>query len=258
MEARYYEITERPGEMATREQLERLYQRYRFASKYANGGDLLEVGCGSGMGLGYLAGFASSVTGGDIDSRNIEAASNYYGNRREVKVLQLDAHKMPFDDAYYDVILLFEAIYYLERPEEFVSEARRLLKNGGHLIICTVNKSWKDFHPSKYCFKYFSVPEMSALLQSKFSNVETYGAFEVKDTGLKAKAFSLIKRTASKVNLIPGSLRARELLKKIFIGSLEPVPAEIFNGMTDYQEPMPIANGYPTDKYKILYFVAVR
>lgn len=36
-------VTESPGIMASREQLERLYTRYIFASGYCNGGETLEV-----------------------------------------------------------------------------------------------------------------------------------------------------------------------------------------------------------------------
>ncbi len=256
MRAEYSEITESPGQKATKEQLERLYHRYHFASRYIADGEVLEVGCGSGMGLGYLAKRASRVVGGDIDRKNVEEAEYYHRENRDISVLKLDAHNLPFDDECFDVILLFEVIYYLEKPEHFVSEAHRLLKDQGHLIICTVNRCWKDFHSSKYSFKYFSAPELYALLQTSFSFVEVLGAFEVSDNGIKARAFSSLKKTASKLNLIPGSLRAREHLKRMFIGCLEPIPAEIYDGMTDYHEPVPIANDCPTDKFKILYSVA--
>jgi len=258
MQAKYYEITERPGQKATREQLERLYQRYHFACKYISGGSVLEVACGSGMGLGYLSGYASRVVGGDIDRINAEAAALYHRRNGKITVLELDAHDLPFDDESFDTIVLFEAIYYLEKPEQFISEAHRLLKNSGHLIICTVNKSWKDFHPSKYSFVYLSAPELHALLQSIFVNVETYGAFEVKDTAINTKVFSLLKRTASRLNLIPGSLKARERLKRLFIGSLEPIPAEINDGMAEYHEPERLGSDYPTDRYKILYAIATK
>jgi len=253
MRGEYSEITESPGQKATREQLERLYQRYHFASKYLSGGSVLEVACGSGLGLGYLALHASRVVGGDIDKKNLEAATLYYKGRENITVLEFDAHDLPFEDKSFDTVILFEAIYYLERPEQFVSEAHRVLKNGGHLIISTVNRSWRDFHPSKYSLTYYSVPELSALLEKRFAKVQIYGAFEVKDVCTRAKVVSVIKRTASKMNVIPGSLRARELLKRVFVGKLEPIPAEISDGMTSYREPIPIDDSCSTEKYKILH-----
>lgn len=256
MLARYSEVTESPGQMATREQLERLYQRYRFASRYTASGEVLEVGCGSGLGLGYLADCSSNVVGGDIDKDNVNIAAKYYANRRDITILQLDAHELSFANASFDTILLFEAIYYLERPDRFVSEAYRLLREHGRLIICTVNKSWRDFHPSKYSQEYLTVQELSALLRSEFCDVELYGAFEVMDTSFIQKFLSATKRTASKLNLIPGSLRARELLKRVFIGKLKPIPVQVYEGMADYHDLVPIAGDATTERFKIIYAVA--
>jgi glycosyltransferase involved in cell wall biosynthesis len=256
MQARYSEVTESPGQLATKEQLERLYQRYRFASGYADGGEVLEVGCGSGLGLGFLAKYSSKVVGGDVDRDNVDIAAGYYADRDNIAVLKLDAHDLPFADESFDLVLLFEAIYYLEQPDRFVSETFRLLREDGHLIICTVNRNWKDFHPSKYSRKYLAVPELSALLASEFSHVELYGAFEVVDASLVQKCLSAVKRTASRLNLIPGSLKARELLKRVFIGRLEPIPPQVNDGMADYQEPVPIAGDITTDRFKIIYAVA--
>ena len=254
--ANYSEITESTGQRATREQLERLYQRYRFASTQITGGAILEVGCGSGMGLAYLKRYASRVTGGDIDMQNIEAATQKHRGNREITVVHMDAHDLPFDDESFDTILLLETIYYLENPEQSVSEAHRTLSKKGKLIVCTVNKSWKDFHPSKYSRKYFSVPELDALLRNKFANREFYAAFEVEDATISTKMYSLVKRTASKLSLIPGSLKARELLKRLFIGELQPIPAEVSDGITEYREPVPLRKDCPTGRYKILYVVA--
>lgn len=256
MESNFYEITEKPGDMATAEQLERLYCRYRFAKDYINKGQVLEVGCGSGMGLVYLSESASKVVGGDIDKNNIELASQYCTGNTNISVIELDAHKLPFPDKSFDVILLFESIYYLENPKGFIEEAFRGLTNNGHLVIGSVNKDWKDFHPSKYAVKYYSVPELDALLRGSFNIIEFFGAFEVDEDGIKSKMYSLIKGSASKLNLIPGSLKARELLKRIFIGRLAPIPPQVFDDMAVCQAPVKIEDHWMTNRYKIFYAVA--
>lgn len=256
MTRRLYEVTESPGQMATHEQLARLYQRYRFAREYAIDRTVLEVGCGRGLGLGYLSKCALEVVGGDIDKNNVEASEKYYSGHDKVTILWLDAHMLPFESDYFDLVLLFETIYYLERPEVFVAEALRVLKKDGILIICTVNKSWKDFHPSKYSYEYFSAPELAELLQRSFAEVELYGAFRVAESGASSKIYSIIKRTASKLRLIPGSLKARELLKRLFIGRLKPIPNEVFDNTFDYDEPVPASSDHPNDKYKIIYAIA--
>lgn len=66
----YGDVTETPDTKASSEQLTRLYTRYRFASEFCKDKDVLEVACGAGLGLGYLARFAKRVVGGDYDEKN--------------------------------------------------------------------------------------------------------------------------------------------------------------------------------------------
>ena len=57
----YSTITERPGDGAHREQLSALFTRYYFAATQCGRKDVLEVCCGAGIGLSYLAARARSV-----------------------------------------------------------------------------------------------------------------------------------------------------------------------------------------------------
>ena len=62
----YRTVTELSGEKVSQEQVERIYQRYYWADIYCRNKSVLEVACGSGQGIGYLADLADSFTGGDI------------------------------------------------------------------------------------------------------------------------------------------------------------------------------------------------
>ena len=42
---------------------------------------------------------------------------------------------MPYKDNSMDVIIFFEEIYYLPSAEKFISEYRRVLRNGGKVLI---------------------------------------------------------------------------------------------------------------------------
>jgi len=272
----YSAITESPGIRATREQVQRLYQRYRFARDFAHSKDVMEVACGSGLGLGYLASVAKSVAGIDIDEKNIALAREHYclplianrspqtanrkplNVRRPIHVALMDAHKLEFPNGASDLVILFEAIYYLFSPEKFTAEAARVLREDGTLIIGMVNKDWKDFHPSPYTHKYFSIPELKSLLEPHFKDIMFYAGFPAGKKGLKDNVISLIKRAALKVNLIPGSLEARAYLKRIFIGKLVPLPDEITEGMAPYEEPVEISCNRPCRDYKITYAVATK
>lgn len=250
----FSQITEGPGLQATQEQLERIYHRYHFAKKFCEGKDVVEVACGSGIGLGYLSSFSKSVQAGDIDEKNIQTSLQLYGNNPKIKIQKADAHMLPYPDNSCDVVLLYEAVYYLEKPENFIDESWRILRSGGTLIIGTVNREWKDFHPSPYTHKYFSAAELQALLQKRFSSVKTMGAFEI-EQGLKANIFSAIKRMAIKLDLIPGSLKLRAYLKRIFIGKTFPLPKEIKDGIAEYNEPHELDVLQKARSFKIIYSV---
>jgi SAM-dependent methyltransferase len=251
----YSTITESPGLKASREQIARIYHRYRFAWDFANSKDVLEVACGTGMGLGFLSKIAKSVTGGDIDKRNMSVALNTYEDSL-VHVREMDAHDLPFADCSLDLILLFEAIYYLREPEIFLKEAVRTLRGEGTLIICTVNKDWADFHPSPYVYKYYSAPELFFLLKKYFEKVDLYGAFSTRADGILGHCASSLKRIAVRFNLVPDSLSARTYLKRLFIGSLQPLPNQVFENMASYEPPLPIPMDGLNSDYKIIYAVA--
>src|SRR5574340_766551 len=107
-------ITETPGLKATAEQAERLYHRYCFSRQFVDQNDVLEIACGSGIGLGYLSRQARRVVGVDIEERNVAKARAYYRGRENIKARVMDAHKMLFDDESFDLALLHEALYYLK------------------------------------------------------------------------------------------------------------------------------------------------
>lgn len=251
----YNTITEVPGLKATHEQLVRLYHRYAFASELVKGKDVLEVACGSGIGLGLLAKYANRVDGGDIDQKNIAIASTLYKDGA-INVRKMDAHSLPFSDGSLDAVLLFEAIYYLENPDVFVKEACRVLRQYGLLIICTVNKDWSDFHPSPYTHQYFSVPELAGLLKMSFRDVHCFGAFPIETNGISGKVFSLVKRLAVRFDLIPGSLATRTYLKRMFMGPLRPLPERLDDGVVDYEPPVSISTDKANFDYKIIYAIA--
>jgi len=123
--------------------------------------DVLEVACGAGVGIGSIAAVARHVVGGDIDVVNCEIARETYKDRPEVEILELDAEKMPFPSASFDLLLLFEALYYLNSPQKFFQEARRLLRPGGKLLISSVNCRWSGFNPSPFSTKYFDAAELA-------------------------------------------------------------------------------------------------
>lgn len=252
----YTTVTETPGIKASREQLARLYQRYHFALPFCREKEVLEVACGAGQGLGYIAKAAKKVVGGDIDENNLRFAREHYQGRDNIELHLLDAHKLPFADKSFDVVILYEAIYYLAHPEIFLDQCRRITKKDGILIICTVNRDWPDFNPSPYSTRYFSAPELYQLLKERFSNVQLYGAFETATDSITDKITSMVKRTAIALHLMPKTMKGKEIFKRMFFGKLAPLPAEIEEGMADYMAPVSIPVDSSNAQYKVIYAIA--
>ncbi len=253
MSADFTTVTEVPGVGASAQQLEMLYSRYVYAASFCAGKDVLEVACGAGTGLGYLGRRARRVVGGDVTGPLLRRAGLHYQDR--VHLVRLDAHVLPFRPASFDVVVLFEAIYYLSRPERFVDECRRVLRPGGVLLVCTVNKEWSDFNPSPFSTRYYSAAELSDLLAARGFRVEVLGAFSSRPATGREWAISMVKRSAVALRLVPRTMAGKQLLKRVFLGRLAPLPAEIRDGCAEYVAPSPIAEPSEAPGYKILYAV---
>jgi ubiquinone/menaquinone biosynthesis C-methylase UbiE len=223
----YFTVTEVPGFRATLEQLSMLSTRYHWAATYAEGKDVLEVACGSGIGLGYLARRAKRVVGGDIDETNLAFARETYKNRANIEICSLDAEALPFKAHSFDTVLLFEAVYYLSEPKKFFSEARRVLRTGGSLLIVSVNPEWPGFNPSPFSVQYYSAKDLIALLSQQGFQPQVFCAFPDKPDSLSRKLIARIRRLATSLHLIPKTMKGKEWLKRIFLGRLELLQAEL-------------------------------
>lgn len=247
-------VTEITGYNVTSEQLHRMYTRYRFALDYCERKEVLEVACGTGQGLGFLAKKAKKVVGGDFDENIVKLTRNYYKDRIDIK--QIDAHSLPFDNKSFDVVLCYEAIYYLQQPERFIAEASRVLRDRGVLIICTANKDWSGFNPSPYSHQYYSAPELFLLLSEKGFYVKLFADCPAAGTGgIKDALISFIKKVAVKLRLMPKTMKGKEKLKRLFLGKLKPLPPEITDEMSEYTPPVSITADLPNLDYKVLFAV---
>jgi len=250
----YTNVTEITGGGITGEQLARMCTRYYFAAKFCDGKDVLEVACGAGQGLGYLAKKAKSVVGGDCTENLINCAQGHYLGRIDTQLL--DAQRLPFKDDSFDVVILYEAIYYLAEQERFLDECKRILRPKGVVLICMPNKEWSGFNRSPFSTRYFSASQMHSFLMQNGFDAELFGDCPIPAESVKDKLISLIRKKAVDLHLIPKSMKGKESLKRIFFGKLVKQPAEIEDGMSGYIEPAPIGNDSINPSYKVVFAVA--
>jgi len=219
-------VTERPGQAASGIQLEMLAARYAWAASQAHGKDVLEAGCGAGLGLPIVARVARSVHAGDVDGENLRAAAMAYAEQSNVQLGLFPAEQLPFPGESFDLVLLFEAIYYVPDAQRFFKEAHRVLRRGGSLLIVTVNPAWTGFNPSPFSVHYFSSDELQAGLEQSGFAAQVQGAFPEK-AGWTAAAIRWSRRAAVELKLVPRTMRGKALLKRIFYGRLNPLPGRL-------------------------------
>jgi ubiquinone/menaquinone biosynthesis C-methylase UbiE/GNAT superfamily N-acetyltransferase len=248
-------ITETPGAGATRDQLSILYTRYDFASRWVKGKDVLEVACGAGVGLGFLAREAAHVTGGDIEDANWRLAAETYQRHPRIRIQQFDAHNMPFSDGSFDVVVVFEAIYYLSDPGLFLREVQRVLRPGGVLLMSSVNSEWPGFHPSAYSQNYYGSRELGELLTRNDFEPALYAAFPDHSEGIVSAIVQRVRRAAVNLHLIPRTMKGKNLLKRMFYGRLTPIPREITEGMACLEPLSEVTNVQDVTSYKMIYAV---
>lgn len=250
----YLSVTELAGDDVSVEQIDRMCQRYYWAGTYCQGKDVLELGCGTGQGAGYLAGLAGGFLAGDYSEKILGIARAHYGER--IKFQQLDAQQVPFKDGSFEVVVLFEAIYYLPSAERFVAECRRVLRPGGKVLIATANKDLYDFNPSPHSYTYYGVSELRDLFRRYGFAPSFFGNTPVDGLSWRQRILRPIKKFVANSGLMPKTMAGKKMLKRLVFGSLVPMPAEIVAGMVPYVDPVPIPADRPDRMHKVLYCVA--
>jgi len=176
MQTSFIPETELPGRKISTDTLQIIAHRYYWVAQFVSGKEVLEVGCGPGLGLGCLSRQAKRVIGGDITKDSLALAKKHYASR--VEIACMDAHGLPFKDNCLDVVVSLAAIIYIDLPA-FFDECYRVLRPGGMLIINTPNKDIPGFRPSQLSRQYYSVPELCLLLNQHNFGTEAFGAFAI-------------------------------------------------------------------------------
>lgn len=254
MSADFSTVTELSGHQAHAEQLSMIHTRYALARERCDGKDVLEAACGPGRGLGYLAEKARTVTAGDLTPALIDAARAHYGER--VKLSVFDAQNLAFADASFDLVLLYEALYYLPEPEIFLSEARRVLRPGGELLLSMPNPEWDGFNRSPFSVRYFTADELRALLSANGFEVRVKAGFAAAPRGPIGLAVSAVRRAAVGLGVVPKTMKGKAWLKRAFYGPLAELGPELDS--TAPLEALVDAPAGPIYGYKMLYALATR
>jgi len=99
--------------------------------------EMLDLGCRDGILTRLIAdklGIGKPY-GADISEDALEMAK-----KRGIKTFKCDLEeRLPFEDDFFDLVFVGEAIEYIYKTDAFIREVHRILKPGGTLIISTQN-----------------------------------------------------------------------------------------------------------------------
>lgn len=115
-------------------------------------GRCLEVGAGTGE-ISEFISQNHEVVATDIAPKMVEEIK-----KRGIEAYICDAEKLPFEDSSFDSVIAAELIFYLDNQDKFLSEAYRILKPEGRLLIsCASNFPVKIYDRVRKCLRALGI-----------------------------------------------------------------------------------------------------
>jgi len=104
-------------------------------SRESDLGDLVELGCGTGLYTKTLAAKASHVMATDLCDQMVAVARTQLKDLQNVTVAKADCERTDFPDGRFGSVFMANLVHIIENPSRTLREAYRILKDGGVLLI---------------------------------------------------------------------------------------------------------------------------
>jgi ubiquinone/menaquinone biosynthesis C-methylase UbiE len=114
--------------------LRRLDTMLKLAGNYKNAERVLDFGAGSGIFTPSLSEYFKEVYALDINIAALEYVKRKY-KLKNVTTSASGGGKLPYRDGFFDVIFAADALEHFPDSYQMQKELKRVLKNGGYLII---------------------------------------------------------------------------------------------------------------------------
>ena len=123
--------------------------RLDWLLKSFKGGKLLDLGCG----ISALPILAAKIKDSEIYA--VDFADHFIilmdavmkiTEQKNIHYLVGNVDKIPFEDNFFDYVVLGELLEHCENPQNVIGEVKRVLKDDGLIAISTPNEETKDTH----------------------------------------------------------------------------------------------------------------
>ena len=112
---------------------------HRFTGPNAR---VLDLGCGIGRVMTYLAPHCAELVGVDVSNRMLARARTRLAGIAKARLLRVSGRDLqPLPDAYFDFAFAFQVFHHLEREDtlRYLAELHRVLKPGGRVYLQFLN-----------------------------------------------------------------------------------------------------------------------
>lgn len=124
---------------------------------FKQGGAILDLGCGAGRHLKFLAENGFEAYGCDYSSSGIQASQELLASanlKANFEIASVD--NLPYDDEFFDGLICFGVLYYNDKQniQKAASEIFRVLKKGSKALILVRNLEDYRYEKAKKLSKY--------------------------------------------------------------------------------------------------------
>jgi ubiquinone/menaquinone biosynthesis C-methylase UbiE len=117
---------------------------------------ILDIGAGTGQTLLYMKKLYPKADLHGVDASTVAVNLAHHHGLAQVK--KAKAEKLPFTDNTFDLILMLDVLEHIKNDTKAITEAKRVLKTGGHLIVTTpaLQFIWSDHDENQGHFRRYT------------------------------------------------------------------------------------------------------
>jgi len=204
----------------------------------AQGGTVLDVGCGPGPYALYCVAKGYRYHGVDISDKMIDEARQRFGVLKDAEFSVSDARRLPFPSDSIDVVLCLGVLEYVppELEADYLREIARVLKPGGRVIFSFLNRNCPYWLFEDYLFPILRLGLRS--LQAALKNTRFRFRRDFSRTPPYTRKFTLRGMTACLASLGFLVTDTKYFAPNIFPPRLNEGPGSILVDMMSTLEPM--------------------